>query len=91
MLLGVPVALRSNVAVPPLVFVAFTNVPLATLSVVWLELFVPFVCSVIGEDALIVWLGHVPVIETLVPATSAGDAVPVPPCATANTPLVSAA
>jgi hypothetical protein len=36
--------------------------------------------------ALIVWFGQVPVIVTLVPATSAGVAVPVPPLATAKVP-----
>ena len=32
-------------------------------------------------DALTVWLGQVPVTVTLVPATMAGVAVPVPPLA----------
>ena len=31
-------------------------------------------------------MGHVPLIVTLVPATKLGDAVPVPPFATANVP-----
>ena len=35
---------------------------------------------------LIVWLGQVPVIVTLVPATRAGVAVPVPPFATSKRP-----
>ena len=35
---------------------------------------------------LIVWFGHVPVMVTFVPATSAGVVVPVPPLATANVP-----
>jgi hypothetical protein len=34
-----------------------------------------------------VWLGHVPVMVTLVPATNAGVAVPVPPLATGNKPV----
>jgi hypothetical protein len=38
-------------------------------------------------DELIVWLGHVPVIDTLVPATSEGVAVPLPPFATGNKPV----
>ena len=38
-------------------------------------------------DELIVWFGHVPVIVTLVPATSAGVAVPVPPFATGSKPV----
>ena len=33
-------------------------------------------------DAVTVWFGHVPVMVTLVPATSPGVAVPEPPCAT---------
>ena len=37
-------------------------------------------------DELIVWFGHVPVIDTFVPATNAGVFVPVPPLATANVP-----
>ena len=37
-------------------------------------------------EELIVWLGQVPVIVTLVPATKEGVAVPVPPLATANVP-----
>ena len=36
---------------------------------------------------LIVWFGQVPVIVTLVPATSAGAAVPVPPLATGSKPV----
>ena len=35
---------------------------------------------------LTVWLGHVPVMLTLVPATRLGLDVPVPPLATANVP-----
>jgi len=35
---------------------------------------------------LIVWLGHVPVMLTLVPATRLGLDVPVPPLATAYVP-----
>lgn len=38
-------------------------------------------------DELIVWFGQVPVMVTLVPATSAGEAVPVPPLATGNKPV----
>ena len=38
-------------------------------------------------DELIVWFGQVPVMVTLVPATSAGVAVPVPPLATGNKPV----
>ena len=34
-----------------------------------------------------VWLGHVPLTVTLVPATIAGVAVPVPPFATGNRPV----
>ena len=37
--------------------------------------------------AAIVWLGHVPVMVTLVPATRAGVAVPVPPLATGSKPV----
>jgi len=37
-------------------------------------------------DELIVWLGQVPVIDTFVPATKDGVAVPVPPFATASVP-----
>jgi hypothetical protein len=37
-------------------------------------------------EELIVWFGHVPVIDTFVPATSDGVVVPVPPLATANVP-----
>ena len=37
-------------------------------------------------DELIVWLGQVPVIDTFVPATKDGVAVPVPPLATAKVP-----
>ena len=40
---------------------------------------------------LTVWLGQVPVIVTLVPATRAGVAVPVPPFATATVPVTLAA
>ena len=36
--------------------------------------------------ALTVWLGHVPVMLTLVPATKLGVEVPVPPLATAKVP-----
>jgi hypothetical protein len=39
-----------------------------------------------GLDELIVWLGHVPVIVTLVPATKAGADVPLPPLATFRMP-----
>ena len=38
-------------------------------------------------EALMVWLGHVPEMVTLVPATSAGVAVPVPPFATGSRPV----
>ena len=37
--------------------------------------------------ALIVWFGHVPLTVTLVPATIAGVAVPVPPLAIGNKPV----
>lgn len=37
--------------------------------------------------ALTVWFGHEPVMVTLVPATSAGVAVPVPPLATGSKPV----
>ena len=40
-----------------------------------------------GLLELIVWFGQVPVMLTLVPATSAGVAVPVPPLATATMPV----
>ena len=40
---------------------------------------------------LTVWLGQVPVIVTLVPATRAGVVVPVPPFATATVPVTLAA
>ena len=40
---------------------------------------------------LTVWLGQVPVIVTLVPATRVGVAVPVPPFATATVPVTLAA
>ena len=40
--------------------------------------------------ALIVWFGHVPLTVTLVPATIAGVAVPVPPLAIGRVPLTSA-
>jgi hypothetical protein len=40
-----------------------------------------------GLDELIVWLGHVPVMVTLVPATKAGVVVPVPPLATGKVPV----
>ena len=40
-----------------------------------------------GLLELIVWFGQVPVMVTLVPATSAGVVVPVPPLATATTPV----
>lgn len=36
---------------------------------------------------LMVWFGQVPVMVTLVPATKAGVAVPVPPLATATMPV----
>ena len=39
---------------------------------------------------LIVWLGQVPEIVTLVPATKAGVVVPVPPWLTGNTPVACA-
>jgi hypothetical protein len=42
-------------------------------------------------DELIVWLGHVPETVTFVPATIAGVVVPVPPFATANTPVKAVA
>jgi len=35
-----------------------------------------------------VWFGHEPLIEMLVPGISAGFAVPVPPFETGNTPFV---
>lgn len=38
-------------------------------------------------DELIVWLGHDPVMVTLVPATRLGVAVPVPPLATGKRPV----
>ena len=38
-------------------------------------------------DELIVWFGQVPVIVTLVPASSVGVEVPVPPLATGNKPV----
>ena len=38
-------------------------------------------------DALMVWLGQVPVMVTLVPATRAGVAVPEPPLATGKMPV----
>lgn len=38
-------------------------------------------------DELIVWLGQVPVMDTLVPATKDGVAVPLPPFATGNKPI----
>ena len=44
-----------------------------------------------GLLELIVWFGQVPVMLTLVPATSAGVAVPVPPLATATMPVTLAA
>ena len=34
-----------------------------------------------------VWFGHVPVIDTFVPATSEGVAVPLPPLATGKMPV----
>ena len=37
--------------------------------------------------ALTVWLGHVPVTVTFVPATMPGVVVPVPPWLTGNTPV----
>ena len=37
--------------------------------------------------ALMVWLGHVPVTVTFVPATMLGTVVPVPPRFTANVPV----
>jgi hypothetical protein len=40
-----------------------------------------------GLLEFIVWFGQVPVMVTLVPATNAGVAVPVPPLFTFNTPL----
>ena len=40
-----------------------------------------------GLLELIVWFGQVPVMLTLVPATSAGVAVPVPPLTTATMPV----
>ncbi len=40
-----------------------------------------------GLLELIVWFGQVPVMLTLVPAISAGVAVPVPPLATATMPV----
>lgn len=40
-----------------------------------------------GLLELIVWFGQVPVMVTLVPATNAGVAVPVPPLATATMPV----
>jgi hypothetical protein len=43
------------------------------------------------EVALIVWFGHVPEIVTFEPATNAGVAVPVPPLATATSPVTLAA
>jgi hypothetical protein len=39
-----------------------------------------------GLDELMVWFGQVPVIVTLVPATNAGVAVPVPPLAMFSIP-----
>ena len=44
-----------------------------------------------GLLELIVWFGQVPVMLTLVPATSEGVAVPVPPLATATMPVTLAA
>ena len=38
-------------------------------------------------DELMVWLGHVPLMVTFVPATKAGVAVPVPPLATGKRPV----
>jgi hypothetical protein len=46
------------------------------------EFAIPAAGYVIVNDALIVWLGQDPVIVTFVPATSAGVAVPDPPCPT---------
>lgn len=40
-----------------------------------------------GLLELIVWFGQVPVMVTLVPATKAGEVVPVPPLAMATTPV----
>ena len=44
-----------------------------------------------GLLELIVWFGQVPVMLTLVPATNAGVAVPVPPLASATMPVTLAA
>ena len=40
-----------------------------------------------GAAALIVWLGHVPVMVTLEPATKFGVVVPVPPLAIGRVPV----
>ena len=48
---------------------------------------VPVATLVTVPVALTVWLGHVPVMVTLEPATSAGVAVPVPPLATGSKPV----
>ena len=44
----------------------------------------------VPPDAFIVWLGQVPLMVTLVPATKLGEDEPVPPDATGNIPVVSA-
>ena len=66
---------------PPLVVKPV--VPPLTLTLVTVPLPPP-------PDALIVWLGQVPLMVTLVPATKLGEDEPVPPDATGNIPVVSA-
>src|SRR5579872_5491789 len=52
----------------------------------------PYPDPSVGEvTRLIVWLGHDPLIAILLPATSAGDGVPVPPLAMGSIPVMAPA
>lgn len=72
------VRLPVDVTVPVKVMPLTVPVPLTEVTV-----------PVPGAAALMVWLGQVPVMVTLEPATKAGVVVPVPPLATGKVPVTS--